>query len=296
LTTEGREDPIFRFAPDPSRNREILASLPGMYWHFPVTRAKPAATVLARHGDPRMNNSFGRHVMMATHLYGPGRTIFIGFDSTYRWRYLAEDYFDGFWARAIDRVGRSKLLGGRYPFILSADKSLYRVGDRVTVTARFTSSSDVSAALAGLAGELEVGGQAPQPLSLEPVPDEPGAFQATFLANEAGSCMVRVLPSSEAEPDSAPRAATLAFRVEPARQEVDNPTVNRTLLHEIAKASGGQAFTLADADQVAAAFKIKQVVRVLEFRNEIWDAPIVYSGLLCLLTAEWLLRKWYRMA
>ncbi len=116
LTPEGRGDPVFEFNPDPLRNRAILTSLPGMYWSFPVTRARPGATILARHGDPRMSNQYGRHVLLASQLYGPGRTVFIGFDSTYRWRYLSEDYFDGFWARLVDRVGRNKALGGRFPF------------------------------------------------------------------------------------------------------------------------------------------------------------------------------------
>ena len=94
-----------------------------MYWSFPVTRARPGATVLARHGDPRMQNQYGRHVLLASQLYGPGRTVFIGFDSTYRWRYLAEDYFDGFWARLVDRVGRNKALGGRFPFQVHLGKT-----------------------------------------------------------------------------------------------------------------------------------------------------------------------------
>jgi hypothetical protein len=296
LTPEGKQDSIFRFAADPARNREILQSLPGMYWHFPVTRSKPGATILARHGDPRMTNSFGRHVMMATHLYGPGRTMFIAFDSTYRWRYLAEDYFDGFWARTIDRVGRSKLLGGRYPFTLAADKSAYRVGDRVTVTARFTSSTEVPSSLANLSGELEIAAQPAQPLSFDPQPDEPGAFQATFVANEPGPYLVRVLPSAEADSDAAPRAATLEFRVETPRLETENATLNRILLDGIAKGSGGQSLTLAEIEKVASAFPIRQVERVLEFRDEVWDAPIMVGSLVCLLTLEWVLRKRYRMA
>jgi hypothetical protein len=296
LTPEGREDPVFRFSPDSSRNREILSSLPGMFWHFPVTRAKPGATVLARHGDPRMTNSYGRHVMMATQLYGPGRSIFIAFDSTYRWRYLAEEHFDGFWARLVDRVGRSKLLGGRYPFTLSTDKSAYRLGDSVTITARFNNPSDLAGALAGLAGEMEVAGQPAHPLAFDPVPEDPGTFQTSFLANEPGPYQVRVLPSAESEPDSGPRAATLSFRVEPARQELDHASWNRALLDSLANASGGKAFTLAELDQVADAFQIRQVERVLEFRDEVWDAPLVYGALMALLTAEWLLRKRYRMA
>ena len=42
LTPEGRGDPVFEFHPDPIKNRAILNSLPGMYWSFPVTRARPA--------------------------------------------------------------------------------------------------------------------------------------------------------------------------------------------------------------------------------------------------------------
>ena len=93
VTPEGKADPIFTFNPNAEQNEAILANLPGMYWHFPVTRAKPGATVLARHGDPRMRNEHGPHVLLATQLVGPGRSFFVGFDSTYwssdertRWR------------------------------------------------------------------------------------------------------------------------------------------------------------------------------------------------------------------
>jgi cbb3-type cytochrome oxidase subunit 3 len=296
LTPEGDADSIFRFAPEPARNREILASLPGMYWHFPVTRAKHGATVLARHGDPRMRNAFGRHVLMATHLYGPGRTVFLGFDSTYRWRYLHEEYFDGFWARIIDRVGRSKVLGGRYPFALSTDKSTYRVGDRVTVRARLIGATEATAGIGQLRGEVEVAGGLPEALAIEPLPEDPSVLETSFTANEPGAYILRVLPATATELDTGLRPATLAFRVESPRQETDHPTLNRPLLEEVARATGGRVFSLAEADQVASAFKVKQVARILEYRDEMWDAPLLYGGIVLLLTAEWLLRKRYRMA
>jgi hypothetical protein len=146
LTAEGRGDPVFEFHQDPLRNRAILTSLPGMYWSFPVTRARPGASVLARHGDPRMSNQYGRQVLLASQLFGPGRTVFIGFDSTYRWRYLAEGYFDGFWARMVDRVGRNKALGGRFPFQVHLGKGVYRVGDRVSVDVRYIDSAALAEA------------------------------------------------------------------------------------------------------------------------------------------------------
>ena len=141
LRRKGAAIPVFEFNADPIRNRAILTSLPGMYWSFPVTRSRPGATVLARHGDPRMQNQYGRQTLLASQLFGPGRTVFIGFDSTYRWRYLSEDYFDGFWARLVDRVGRNKALGGRFPFTVHLGKSVYRVGDQVSVGVRYTDAS-----------------------------------------------------------------------------------------------------------------------------------------------------------
>ena len=297
LTPEGSADPIFQFDPDPGRNREVLASLPGMYWHFPVTRAKPGATVLARHGDPRMRNSFGRHVLLAMHRYGPGRTVFLSFDSTYRWRYLHEEYFDGFWARLIDRVGRGKALGGRYPFTLSADKNVYRTGDRVMIRAKAIDSNEGAGAVADLRGEIELAGQPPTPLEMEPVADQPGNAEASFTANEAGTYSVRILPGNiNAGGDPSVRPATLNFRVDTAHNELDLPKLDRALLEDVARASGGSVLPIENFEQIPAAFKIKQVARSLEYRDELWDAPILFGSLMVLLTLEWLVRKRSRMA
>ena len=38
---------------------------------------------------------------MATQLVGPGRVLFVSFDSTYRWRYVTEQTFDGFVIRCL---------------------------------------------------------------------------------------------------------------------------------------------------------------------------------------------------
>lgn len=297
LTPEGATDQVFQFDPDPSRNREVLASLPGMYWHFPVTRAKPGAMVLARHGDPRMRNAFGRHVLLAVHRYGPGRTAFLGFDSTYRWRYLHEEYFDGFWARLVDRLGRGKALGGRYPFALSTDKASYRTGDRVTVRATAIDPTEGNTAVTDLRGEVELAGQTATPLDMESLADRAGVSEGAFTAGEAGMYSVRILPGNiGAQNDPSVRPATLSLRVDSADSELDRPKLDRGLLEDVAKATGGRVFSLPEYAAIPEAFRIKEVARVLEYRDELWDAPILFGGLMVLLTAEWILRKRARMA
>lgn len=297
LTPEGDNDLIFRFADDHARNREVLASLPGMFWHCPVTRAKRGAAVLARHGDPRMANSFGRHVLMATQLFGPGRTVFIGFDSTYRWRYLHEEYFDGFWARLIDRVGRTKALGGHYPFTLSTDKSAYRPGDRVLLRAEWLQHGDEAPMVTDVSGELEVPGGQPVSIEFQPVADKEGILEASFPVEEPGPYLVRVVPmTAGGEGDAGVRPVTMNFRVEPRSQELDKPTLDRALLDDMTRAAGGTVLTLANYRQIPAAFKIKRVERVWEYRHELWDAPLLFGLLVVALTAEWILRKRCRMA
>ncbi len=294
LTPEGRGDPVFEFNADPIRNRSILTSLPGMYWSFPVTRARPGAVVLARHGDPRMQNQYGRQVLLASQLYGPGRTVFIGFDSTYRWRYLSEDYFDGFWARLVDRVGRNKALGGRFPFQVNLGKSVYRVGDRVAVSIRYTDPA-ATAEASELAAELEIAGQPPDPLRFDRVPDDPGLLTATFPAEQAGAYTLRVVPATAADVGSGIRVSTTTFRVEPPRREVDEPSLNRPLLADLARVTGGRVFELSQASQLDDAIPMREVTRTIETRDELWDAPLIFATIVLAITAEWILRKIFRL-
>ncbi len=133
---------------------------------------------------------------MATQMYGPGRTVFLGFDSTYRWRYLHEEYFDGFWARLVDRVGRSKVLGGRYPFTLATDKTAYRVGDRVVVRAELVGSADETAGITELRGEVEHSGEAPTPLELQQQPEAPTVLEGSFQSRR-GWALYAQSPTSD---------------------------------------------------------------------------------------------------
>ena len=294
LTPEGRGDPIFQFHPDPIRNRTILTSLPGQYWSFPVTRARPGATVLARHGDPRMQNQYGPHVLLDSQLYGPGRTVFLGFDSTYRWRYLSEDYYDGFWARLIDRVGRNKALGGRFPFVVHLGKETYRVGEQVSVGVRYNDPAAVAEA-SELAAELEVGGAPPEPIAFERSPDDPALLTASFPAEKAGSYTLKVVPATASDLTSGIRASTTTFRVEPPRRELDEPALNRPLLADLARVTGGRVFELDELGDLDDAIATREVTRTLELRDELWDAPLLFATIIAALTAEWVLRKLFRM-
>jgi hypothetical protein len=292
ITPEGHASPVLQFAEKPEENDRILAALPGMFWHYPVTRAKAGATVLARHADPRMRNEYGNHVLLATQLVGPGRTFWVGFDSTYRWRFLDEQTFDGFWARMINRAGNSKRLG-QYPFTLTTDRTTYQPGSQVTITARFENASDKDSGLDVLHGEVE-GPDGPMPITLTPQKGEPGTFEATFSVAKAGDHMVNVW-TGEVEAKQLVKAASLPVHVELPNLEFDQPTLNLAVLQTLAKATGGSVFDLSQVDEVPGAFKVSRVARVLEDRQPIFNAPILFGSVLLCLFLEWILRKKFRL-
>jgi len=74
-----------------------------------------------------------------------------------------------------------------------------------------------------------------------------------------------------------------------------NSALNRPLLTELARLTGGRVFELADVRQLDDSIPMREVTRTLETRDELWDAPLLFSAIILGLTAEWVLRKVYRM-
>ncbi len=89
--------------------------------------------------------------------------------------------------------------------------------------------------------------------------------------------------------------STTTFRVEPPEREIDEPSLNRPLLTELARLTSGRVFELADVRRLDEAITMREVTRTLETRDELWDAPLLFATIVLSLTVEWVLRKLYRM-
>jgi hypothetical protein len=141
-----------------------------------------------------------------------------------------------------------------------------------------------------LHGEVQVGDDPPAELTLSPRSGDPNTFETTFPTDKPGTHFVRVW-SGDPDIKNAARAATLEVPVNVPNLEYDNPTVDVATLQAIARASGGKVFGLSNVHDLADAFTIRKVSRVLEDRQEIWDAPAIYGTVLLALVVEWVLRK-----
>ena len=78
-------------------------------------------------------------------------------------------------------------------------------------------------------------------------------------------------------------------------KKVQLQNLNRPLLTELAWLTGGRVFELADVRQLDDSIPMREVTRTLETRDGLWDAPLLFIAIILSLTAEWVLRKVYRM-
>ena len=140
LTASGRLHPMFRFVPDEAENLAIWQQLAPMYWWSENYKPKPLAEVLAVHPRLKAEGKVGRgqddrHPLIVQQFMGAGRSMFFGFDESWRWRFRQDEArFNEFWIQTVNYLARSKLTRTE----LRLDRqSEYRVGEPIKVTVRF---------------------------------------------------------------------------------------------------------------------------------------------------------------
>ncbi|MFQ5423745.1 MAG: hypothetical protein ACE5F9_07160 [Phycisphaerae bacterium] len=293
-------DPILRLAEDPVANRALWSSLEGVYWHYPVRRAKPIASVLLRHSNPRMVNSFGPHVLFATQFVGAGRAAYLGINTTWRWRRGDETPFNRFWIQTLRYLVEGKLLGGRRRGRITTERTQYHPGESVVVTAQTLNErfepldlpaleltvTRRAAAAEGDEPESEAAA-GPRTVTLEPMPGRDGVYQGRFVPGEIGTLRLAMeLPGAGASPIEKDILVTASD------VEMRRPAMQRGALRAFAAAAGGRYLDVDEASRIAELVPDSSRTFVTRERpRALWDNGTVLAVLVALLTIEWILRK-----
>jgi hypothetical protein len=303
--------PILRQGDDPAAGKLAWSKLGKVYWHYPVLRAKPVANTLMMHGDPRMRNSHGAHVLLATHYVGAGRAAFMGFDGTWRWRQYGAEFHDRFWIQMLRYLIEGKMLGGHNRGVLLTESDSYPAGEAVAVSARLyderfepetrdtvTATYRVAAASPSQ-GEGWGEGQSRE-FILQRVPDRPGWYEGRFVPDRAGLYDISlVLHDSHAPANDLDGGITLTRQVQVVRSnlEMANPRMNREALVTLAEQSaGGRYFNPEDAAQIPDLIPDRhESTTVKGAPTLLWDRWWTLALLAGLLSLEWTVRKLARL-
>lgn len=274
--------------------------LRGQYWFCPVKKVKPGAEVLLRHPDLR--NRYGFLVLAATTFVPEGRTMFMGIDSTWRWRYVfGEQYFERFWRKVIRYLALNRLKSGDRRYTLAVERSVFELNDRAALEARVLDDSFQPTRKPNQQAFVRAlkSGKVTSVL-LDSAPGEPGTFHSAFVVNEEGRYEAWITGDDQ---QGGKRVASVEFEARLPDRENRDPMLDAGTLRAIAsisssgsaanKANTDHYFPLSGIDQVAKRFPgggAQEFPEPSEF-HDLWDHWLVILTLVVVLAAEWALRK-----
>jgi hypothetical protein len=311
ITETGEKNPFFQIDKDAATSKERWTEMPKHFWGVAGT-AKPGAVVLARAASselPAFQKKDSSEDAAATVLqqpYGFGKVLYIGVDSTWRWRYRVGDlYHHRFWGQLVRWAVSDPWLpeGNRY-VRYGAKAPIYRHDQEIELAARLGEETPVINAATARMKLIRKEGDKEAPIAAVPLLQDserkkqwigkikrlpPGTYQIELDVPELRAKLPDA-PLKEKE------TAAHGFTVLPPEDgELIDVATNWDLLQALADQTGGRLFTAEDADQLPDLLA-RQVERKESRREErVWqDIPMVWwvlGLLLTLLAAEWTLRK-----
>jgi Mg-chelatase subunit ChlD len=300
VTPVGRSHPIFRFVPDEVQNASICGELTPMYWWSEGYRPKPLGEVLAVHPKrpaaeaPRSSTGEKKlHPLVVHQFVGAGRSMFFGFDESWRWRFRdGEVRFNQFWIQTVRYLARSR--SGRVELRLDR-QAPYRRGEPIKVLVRFPDDAPPPPAQTevkvvsertppkGGAADTEV-----QTLHLAKLEGSRATYEGSLTRTPVGA--YRFWLAAPLVPGSKPHAEA---KVVPPEGEMDYLRMDQPVMKEAADATGGRFATLADADQMLDALPAgkRVVLNTPEPPRLVWNHFTVFGLAVLLVGMEWFLRK-----
>lgn len=288
------KSPLLALEDDPDANADRWKALPPVYWHYPVTRAKPGAEVFLTHPDKQLAD--GKPMpLLAGHYYGKGYALFLAVDETWRWRYNEADKFFGrFWSQAVYVAGVPRTAGTKLTQ-LALDVTDPVQGKTGQVFARlFTkeykplTADEVEARLTTV-GPGEPAAGVPVKLTAVRGPDNvpTGEYVGTLPFDRTGRFSLAVQTDRE---DKSTFAA-LDYRVTlPPEHELAPGPMAEAELRKLADGSGGAFYREEDLYKLPEAVKPQWVPVTTRTETFLWNQWAM-ALLVGLLTLEWVVRK-----
>ncbi len=278
VTARGGRSPMLRLSDDDAENARLWTSLPELADYQTLGQLKPAANSLlnVRIGDRQQP-------LLVTQLYGRGRSWILATGGTWRWQMalpVADQRHEAFWrqlARGLvadtparfELTARSK--GDTVQLRAELRDEAYKPQQGVTVTAVATPQ----------AGE-------PLTVDLRPSADQPGVFEAEVPAADSGLFSVEALARRG---DQTLATTRMAMRHESGRAEYFSVRQNRSLLEQLAQATGGRYWTADQLDGLPEAIRYSAAGVTQQEIRALWNMPVVFLLLMLLKAGEWLLRR-----
>lgn len=296
LTPQGRTHPLMKLETDGTRNSEAWESLPGHAWGLAGV-PKPGAQVLATAVNAtQVASASGPQAVIVMQNYGLGRVVWLGVDSTWRWRARTgdRDHYR-FWGQLTRWAAEMRTSAGSDKVRFGLEQAEVPVGEEAMVRARWSPSvSDQARELKAFVEVFPADQRQTVPIlsfPLEGLETEPLLHEGRVPPLPVGEYRLQL---KSREMDLGPQPIEARLFVAPRRSgETQRLAADRALLDQFASITGGAVFMPHQVDQLLE--RILPEYGELQEKRDIplWNHWSLFVMMLLVLSAEWLLRKWY---
>lgn len=297
LTPDGEAKTFLHFDDDSEQNRNIWQQLPGHSWGL-VGEVKPGATVFAQAGGTHEFQGYDDSQpppLIVHQRYGFGQVLWIGIDSTWRWRHRTGDkYHHRFWGQLGRWAAEIKATAGNELVNFGPETSEIEVGQDAVIRARWPGSTLQE--FPNLRSKAEVFQTGPSASSipfttieLKPRESRKVVHEGRAVSLPVGEYVIK-LAVEGADVETGDISAALSVS-NPSTPELDDVTANHSLLAEIANASAGRLLLPDQLERLSELFRDPQVVSSQETETKLWSHWLVFMLFLLLMTSEWIIRR-----
>lgn len=295
IVAANADQPIMRFYEEPQKTLAQWKNLPGTYWSFPALEAKPATKVLIEHSDPTLRKKEIPRPLLVTGQFGTGRTTYLGFDGTWRWRTkgLDAEFFKRFWVQTTRYLVEGRSLAGKRRGQIETERFQYQIGDKIRLTATLREKNFEWMNDEKVKGILTYPSGEKKEVLFDLLQNQKGIYETTVVAVNEGAYDVLI----ELEGDNNEMVNVKSnFMVVFPFQEIKETWLDRDKLKVIAVSTGGGYYNPDEIATIPDA--IPDLSRKLSYDSPpmpIWDNRIVFILLVLLLIFEWAFRKKYKL-
>ena len=289
LTAEGQESLVTRLDADRETNSELWLQMPDIADFQYVGAVKPGAVTLL---EAEVRGT--AQPLLVHQRFGRGQVYVLASGGTWRWQMQlpSEDQrHETFWRQILHAL----VSATPERVVLTAERPYYVDEDEVVLRARvrdggFEPVDNASVELSVSGDALAVDPAAAEPVLMQPVAGEPGAYEATVLADAAG--LYRFEASAEVGEETLGRAGYSVRRATGVSEHFQIQQ-NRPLLERLASLTGGRYFTLGQLDELPETIQFSEAGIVERELLDLWNMPFVFLLLLLLKAGEWVLRLFW---
>ena len=127
-------------------------------------------------------------------------------------------------------------------------------------------------------------------ITADPVPNEPGKYEASYVARDAGAYSVQAVVTQF--DGKAAGGAMAGWASDPAAEEFRVLKPNRELLAAIAQRTGGAVLTMAALRDFARRLPERRAPITETWSDPLWHKPVVFLFVIGCFAAEWGIRRW----